>query len=62
QNQASYFRSKVQQLQNLVSDLQLKIKAFKESSAFATSRIEQEINEAAVYLIHIEDNYKKVMA
>ncbi|CAF4467357.1 unnamed protein product, partial [Rotaria magnacalcarata] len=31
QNQASYFRSKVQQLQNLVSDLQLKIKAFKES-------------------------------
>ncbi|CAF5116746.1 unnamed protein product, partial [Rotaria magnacalcarata] len=24
--------------------------------------IEQEINEAAVYLIHIEDNYKKVMA
>ncbi|CAF3095835.1 unnamed protein product [Rotaria socialis] len=62
QNQTSYFRSKVQQLQNLVSDLQLKIKAFKESSAFAASRIEREINDAAAYLSHIEDNYKKVMA
>lgn len=32
QNQTSQFRAKVQQIQNAVSDCQLKIKAYKESS------------------------------